>query len=99
MDFGEKRWQFVRAIVEHAPDDAGVYVLWHGPELVYIGRASHGQTIRSCLLAHKNGERGACTARASHYSWEISSWPSARETELLSQFHRQYQRGPRCNAA
>jgi hypothetical protein len=39
-----------------------------------------------------------CTRRASHYSWEISATPAAREAELLSEFLTANTRLPRCNA-
>jgi hypothetical protein len=80
-----KRWAFTRATVEHAPDDRGIHILWDGEEVIYIGGA-RGETIRSALLRHLEGGCGDCTMRATHYSWEITIWPAARESELLSEF-------------
>lgn len=95
-----KRYAFTRPIVEYAPNDVGgVYVLWQDNEVIYIGRTGASTNIRACLLEHLEGARGNCTKVATHYSWEITIWDSARETELLSLFMRQNRRDPRCQQA
>jgi hypothetical protein len=96
MPFDMKRYPFTRPVIEYAPYDmGGVYVLWEGDEAIYIGR-SGSRTIRACLYEHLEGKRGGCTRTATHYSWEITIWDSARETELLSLFTRENSRDPRC---
>jgi excinuclease UvrABC nuclease subunit len=92
----EKRWPFTRANLEYAPDEPGIFVLWDGDEVIYVGRATRG-TIKSELLAHQDGANGACTMKATHYSWEITLLARAREAALLEEFHAQFQRAPRCN--
>ena len=85
--------------MEHAPDDiGGVYVLWDGDEVIYIGR-SGSRTLRACLLEHVEGKHGNCTVKATHYSWEITIWDAARETELLALYTRENARDPRCQQA
>ena len=97
MPIKMKRYPFTRAILEYAPADvSGVYVLWDGDEAIYIGRTGQTTNIRACLLEHLEGMRGACTHKATHYSWEITMWDSARETELLALFSREHRRDPRC---
>ena len=92
-----KRYPFTRAILEYAPFDVGgVYVLWEGEEVIYIGRTGSSTNIRARLLEHLEGARGACSSKATHYSWEITLWDSARETELLALFARENRRDPRC---
>ncbi|HYL91065.1 MAG TPA: hypothetical protein VEU32_20105 [Burkholderiales bacterium] len=92
-----KRYRFTRPIIEYAPNDVGgVYVLWDGDEVIYIGRTGGASSICACLLEHLEGRRGKCTSGATHYSWEITLWDSARETELLSLFAREHRRDPRC---
>ena len=93
-----KRYAFTRANIEYAPEESGVYVLWDGAEAVYIGRASREQGIKNVLLRHLDGTHGGCTAKCSHYSWEITLWEAARETELLAEFIREHLREPRCHA-
>jgi hypothetical protein len=95
-----RRYHFARIVIAGAPDDAGVYALWEGEELVYYGRAEGrdeggGVTIRSRLLAHYyEGPQ-----RPTHYSWEICKDPAAREAELLSEHERRFGRLPRHNEA
>jgi hypothetical protein len=85
-------------MVAGAPADPGVYALWEEEELIYYGHAHGGSaTIQSCLKQHLAGSN-SCTARATHYGWEISANPPAREAELLREFERQKKRLPRCNA-
>lgn len=95
-----RRYAFTRIVISGAPDDAGVYALWEGEELVYYGRAEGanaggGSTIRSRLLAHYyEGPQ-----RPTHYSWEICKDPAAREAELLAEHELRFGRLPRHNAA
>jgi len=97
MPIEMKRYPFTRAIIEYAPYDVGgVYVLWEGEEVIYIGRTGSSHNIRACLFEHLDGTRGNCTKSATHYSWEISLWDAARETELLALFSRENRRDPRC---
>jgi len=97
MPFAMKRYPFTRPVLDYAPYDiGGVYVLWEGDEVIYIGRTGGSRNIRSCLLEHLEGTRGGCTTRATHYSWEITLWDSARETELLALFAKENSRDPRC---
>ena len=72
MPIASPRYAFNATMVSGAPPDQGVFALWEGDELIYYGRA---HSIHSRLLAHLQGEE-ACTARATHYGWEISSNPA-----------------------
>ena len=95
-----RRYRFTRTVLAGAPDDAGVYALWDGDELIYYGRApgtADGGTIRGRLMEHFLGKLDAQTRRATHYGWELCPDPLAREAELLSEFERAFFRLPRCN--
>ena len=85
-------------MVSGAPPDPGVFALWEGDELIYYGRANgHRATIQSRL--RELLESGAtCTARATHYGWEITGNARAREAELLREYAHVHGRLPRCNA-
>ena len=95
-----RRYRFTRIVISGSPDDAGVYTLWDGEEVVYYGRAdgrSAGEdcTIRSRLLDHYyNGAQ-----KPTHYSWEVCADPAAREAELLAAHLEAFGRPPRLNAA
>ena len=100
MPFGGGRYRFTRSMVEGAPAERGVYALWENEELIYYGRASSSViTIQFALLEHLAGRAGACTGRATHYGWEITFDPVAREAELLAEYKVAFKRLPRCNEA
>ena len=98
MPIASPRYSFTATMVSGAPPDPGVFALWEKDELIYYGRAQgHGTTIQSRLNEHLEGG-GRCTSRATHYGWEISSNPRAREAELLREYERSHGHLPRCNA-
>ncbi len=92
------RYLFTRMAVEHAPEEAGIYGLFDGEELIYVGRASREHTIQQCLLRHQDGAHGECTMKATRYTWEISTSPALRETEVIEKYRQKHQREPRCQA-
>ena len=93
------RYAFSRQMLEHAPEEPGIYGLFDGDELIYLGRASDREhSIKACLLAHQDGARGECTMRARTYTWEITVWPAEREAAVLAYFRERHRREPRCQA-
>jgi hypothetical protein len=95
MPIASPRYAFNVTMVSGAPPDTGVFALWEGEELIYYGRAHSIQAQLREHLAHSE----PCTARATHYGWEISGNPPGREAELLGEYRRAHGRLPRCNAA
>jgi hypothetical protein len=89
-----RRYRFNRVVISGAPLEPGVYTLWQGEEVIYYGRAQGAATLRSRLMEHLHAGAGA-----THYSWEISREPAARESELLQQYRRAFGRLPRLNEA
>ena len=89
------RYPFTRAMIEHAPEESGVYGLFDGHELVYVGKTAPGASIKAGLFLHQDGANGACTMKATAYTWEITLSPAARETEILARFHQGNGRDPR----
>lgn len=95
------RYPFNRAAIEFAPEEAGIFGLFDGKELVYIGRATDREdhSIRALLLRHQDGAMGDCTMKATQYTWEITVWgAAARETELLARHFQSTHREPRCQS-
>jgi hypothetical protein len=98
MPIASPRYALTQTMVTGAPADPGVFALWENDELIYYGHArGEGATIQSCLRRHL-AATGACTARATHYGWEISANPPAREMELLREYEKKHKRLPRCNS-
>jgi excinuclease UvrABC nuclease subunit len=85
---------FTNAIVQGAPDNAGLYALWQDGELIYVGRAV---SIRERLVEHLRRRVCPCTEQATHYSWELSLRPATREVEFLEVYKTRHGRLPLCN--
>ena len=87
------KWLVIAALVTMAPDTPGVFELWEDDELVFVG-SSGNSTLRHQLV-HDLLESGR---DATHFAWEITFQPAARERELLAEFEHQYHRAPRLNS-
>ena len=88
-------WSFSETLINTDPNEPGVYVLFDGYEVIYIGMSS---TLKDRLLQHVRGDAGACTMKATKYCIERNSSPVIREGELLASYEREYGSLPRCNA-
>ena len=86
------KWLIIATLVSMAPDTPGVSELWKDDELVFVG-ATHNSTLRSALVR----ELLESDLDATHFSWEITYHPAARERELLAEFERVHHRSPRFN--
>jgi hypothetical protein len=60
--------------VADAPACPGVYLLYRGHRLIYIGLAATGASIRQCLQRHLRGEYGSCTHSATEFDYETSAY-------------------------
>jgi hypothetical protein len=105
MPVSGPRYRFNSWQITGAAAAGGVYALWKGDELVYIGRAHDSSpmaqpdadlTIRGRLLGHYT--RRIAPHDATHFSYELSAQPAAREAELLLEFQQAHARLPRGNA-
>ena len=63
-----------RAVAE-APASPGVYILYRGDRVIYIGRAAAGATIRQCLEQHLREAGSRCTRAATEFDYEASRNP------------------------
>jgi len=96
---GLPRYPFTRAAIEFAPEESGIFGLFDGNELIYLGRADNRaeHSIRALLLKHQDGVFGTCTMKATHYTWEITVWGATlREKELLARHFQANHSEPRC---
>jgi hypothetical protein len=93
---GEK-YRFSDDDIAHAPERSGIYVLYSGSQIIFIGKAIGCHTIKSKLQSHKRGNEGPCTRQATHFVREVSPSPANRERDLLQEYKNLYLRLPPCN--
>jgi len=93
MAIRSPKWLVLAALVSAAPDTRGVYELWDDDEVIYVGSTRSG-TLRKRLV-HDLLE---AKSEATHFSWEISFAPAARERELLAEFEAEHRRPPKLNS-
>ena len=89
------RQRFSAWAIAGLPAALGVYLLWQGEEVVYIGRAMEG--LRRRLMEHYT--RHAKPWDATHFAWEPCARPAEREAELLRDARVAFGRLPRYNAS
>jgi predicted GIY-YIG superfamily endonuclease len=96
MPINGKRWLFTKESVDAAEDVPGVYALYDGTVLIYLGQSE--ESIRRRLQRHQSGKEGRCTQSATAYVEEPCSNPVAREAALIAEYKRANQNKlPRCN--
>ena len=95
MPTNTARHRFTTWQISGAPLERGVYVLWIKDEPIYVGATRGEASIRSCLQEHY--ARRVRPYDATHFTWEISRDPAAREAEVVAGFRIANSRLPRCN--
>ncbi len=88
-------YDFSQDNIRKSPDEAGVYALFDGGQVIYYG--SSALSIQDRLQTHFDGDDGPCTKGATGYKREICNNGLTRERELLEAHKRQNNRLPRCN--
>lgn len=84
--------------VAAAPASPGVYLLYRGHRLIYIGLADAGSTIRQCLRHHLRGDGGLCTQAATEFDYETSADPAPLYRHYLAVYvHTTGGLLPECN--
>ena len=68
------------AAVEHSPSAPGVYRLYRGDQLTYIGLAEQGDGISQSLENHRSGACAGCSQQATAFTYELSHHPRRRYT-------------------
>jgi len=81
MAISEPRYRFHRVMVSGAPESGGLFALWRGAEMIFIGRAA---SIKEALLERLQ----RMSERATHYSWQLSLRATGEEADLLREFER-----------
>ena len=97
MPIGGDLYQFNADEVKDAPTDHGLYALYDGDEIIFIGKAKSGLGIRGALFSHLRGDVGSCSQGATHFRRELDPSPPVRYSELIEEFKRERGDLPRCN--
>ena len=96
MRVASLRCRFTAERVRQIPDLQGVYTLWDGRECVYVAHTPWNRSLRHCLRQHLAlSDEGAI--RVSHFTWETTSTPKSRESEVLRKRVDRQGRLPRYN--
>jgi hypothetical protein len=83
-------WPFTDAAVDLSPAAPGVYFLYENGQLLYIGLAINGSSIRQELAVHRAGTYGECTRRASAFTYELARDPRALHRRYLAAHRARY---------
>ena len=98
MDIDSPKKPLTKEIVFRSSTLFGVYVLWDGDDIIYIGKADIEDEggIRAKLERHLTGKCAEETAGATHFQEEYAAYPSARRVKLLEEYRDEHGRYPRC---
>jgi len=89
-------FRFAEDAIDSAPERQGVYAVYQGNELIYIGKAEQEDTIKSRLRSHLLGDN-PCLINATAYRYEVCDNPRHREKLYLEVYQMSYLKLPRCN--
>jgi hypothetical protein len=90
------RLRFVGEDVQNVPDEPGIFCLYQDRDLVYIGRTSPRNGLRT-ELEHALRVAMADDMRATHFTYEINKNPKTRAVEELRSFYETWGRLPLYN--
>jgi hypothetical protein len=88
--------RFTEKFVLQAPEEAGIYCLWHHANLVYVGRTAPRTTLRA-ELHHALRVAMASDLSATHFTFEVSKTPKTRAAEELRDYFERWGSLPRYN--
>lgn len=97
MPIAAQKRLFTRKNVELAPDQPGVYALYTDDGVAYYGVTGPGETLRSRLAAHLQGQRTPGRGTATLFNFEVTHFPMSRERALLEEYKRTRWRLPPYN--
>jgi hypothetical protein len=90
------KWNLDAEAIGGTPRTQGVYGLWDGEELVYIGATERGvflpEALERALRLRREG-----VIRASHFTWEITITPRSWAAQLLRTYLDEHGVLPRYN--
>lgn len=94
MPIRGKKQRFTDTNISNAPNSDGVYGIYRGRELIYIGKGEGKDGIKGRLKAAKRDTRGK---EATSFQVEKSKDAAWREEQVLKQYKRLHGKLPRYN--
>jgi len=88
--------RFTEDTIRLVPARKGVYALYRGNELIYIGKAEQEGGLKAKLLVHLLSD-DACIRNTTSYRFEVCDNPKKREEMLLQVYKTSYASLPCCN--
>jgi hypothetical protein len=88
--------RFTEDTIRLVPARKGVYALYRGNELIYIGKAEHEGGLKAKLLVHLLST-DTCIRNTTSYRFEVCDNPKKKEEMLLQAYKTNYSRLPCCN--
>ena len=88
--------RFTEDTIRLLPARRGVYALYRGNELIYIGKAEQEGGLKAKLLVHLLSDE-PCIRNTTSYRFEACDNPKKREETLLQAYKASYSRLPCCN--
>lgn len=97
MPIRAEKHRFTRKNVDLTPEQPGVYALYADDGVAYYGAARPGDTLRSRLAAHLQGQQEPGRGAAKLFNFEVTLFPMSRESALLEEHRRAKWRLPPYN--
>ena len=88
--------RFTEKYVLQAPEEPGIFCLWHHANLVYVGRTAPRSTLRE-ELHHALKMAMAGDMSATTYTFEVTKQPKTRAAEELRDYFERWGSLPRYN--
>jgi hypothetical protein len=91
---------FTEEQIARTPEATGVYMLYRGGWVIYVGVAVQGSSVRAELERHRTGAYGPKTRTATSFDYELTRHPVVAKHEYL-ELHKARHNGrlPSCNGA
>src|SRR5438093_8246665 len=90
------RLHFAEQYVQNVPEAPGIFCLWDGQHLVYVGRTAPRSNLRA-ELHHALTMAMAEDMCATHFTYELTSTPQTRAAEELRDYFERWGALPRYN--
>lgn len=79
----------LRGLTREAPDDSGIYFLWRGPQLIYIGATAY---LSDRLPMHRKAQLQLCRGRRLPFThWTCLVLPLSRFPRLEHRYIQAYE--------